>query len=69
MGKRAQQKAKAEIKKPRLQGKTSAAEAEAAQGEMTQRDSNENMVRAMISEVHDAMNMMLENQIFKDVSE
>ena len=69
MGKRAQQKEKAEAKKPRFQGKTSAAEAEAATGEMTQRHSNENMVRSVINDVHDAINKIMENAMFKDISE
>ena len=69
MGKRTEGKAqaKAEAKRPRLQAKTSAAGAEAAAGEMEQNSSNENMVRTVINEIHDAINMMLEHPMFKDV--
>ena len=67
MGKRAEGKAKAEAKRPRLQAKTSAAGADAAAGEMEQNSSNENMVRKVTNEVHDAINKILEHPMFKDV--
>ena len=70
MGKRAQAKEKPESRtRPRIQNKTNAAGAEAAAGEMEQRSSNENMVRAVISEVHDAIGKIMEHPMFKDIME
>ena len=70
MGKRAQAKEKPESRtRPRIQNKTNAAGAEAAAGEMEQRSSNENMVRAVISEVHDALGKIADHVMFKDIVE
>ena len=70
MGKRAHPKEKAQPKtRPRIQSKTSTAGADATAGEMEQRSSNENMVRTTVNEVHEALNTMLENPMFKDIVE
>ena len=70
MGKRPQAKAKTgPTKRPRIQSKTSAAGADAAAGEIEQRTSSENMVRAIINEIHEALNMIMENPMFKDIVE
>ena len=70
MGKRGQAKEKPQPRtRPRIQNKTSAAGAEAAAGEMEQRSSNENMVRAVISEVHDALGKIADHVMFKDIVE
>ena len=70
MGKRAQAKEKPESRtRPRIQNKTNAAGAEAAAGEMEQRSSNDNMVRAVISEVHDALGKIVDHVMFKDIVE
>ena len=67
MGKRAQPKAKPEPRtRPRLQNKTSSAEATAAEGEMAQRSSTENMVRAVLIEVHDALGTVMGNVMFNE---
>ena len=71
MGKRGQAtKEKPEPRtRPRIQNKTSADGAEATAGEMEQRSSNENMVRTVITEVHDALSKIAEHPAFKDIVE
>ncbi|CAK0857299.1 unnamed protein product, partial [Prorocentrum cordatum] len=62
-------KEKTEQKRPRIQTKTSAAGADAAAGEMEQRSSNENMVRTVVNEVHEAISKIMDGPMFKDIVE
>ena len=69
MGKRTQPKASSEQKGLKLQNKTNPAVADASVGEKEQGTSDENMVRTVVNEVHEAIGTIMEHTMFTDIVE